>query len=784
MLANVESAPSIDPELRNDLESQLRSAIQSASRRENEYVESQRTLESVRSGQDTLTQLLQDTFRREATLKTLSQQMNALIDDGRYQEADAEVAIPFTELAGDTLTRDSTAGRQFGYTPLALQTYERDRRYTKLRERNFVDVFSNVLKAHIPFVDEPPVQFPEADVWRRMSLRRLERYGAIELVGGGGREKQIEASLNEETSQSFNEEPLNSAMERIAETHGIPIVIDNTALEEIGLSEEEPMTLSLNNVSLRSFLRIFLREKEMTYVIKDEVMKITTQDAAAADPVRKIYPVGDLVVPIIQLGGAGGGGGGGLGGGGGGLGGGGGGLGGGGGGGLGGGGGGGGGLFAVPDDVTLSKKTETPEPSAEKASSQPGTTKTISDEELAKKGAILLKQENGETNEEAWDRYFANIEITDAQDLRKLDDRIRSTARLWSVRADKAQAEGDTEKAIEHFTQCRDTIAAAMRAGHVQTWMYQAYALSLKATNAPNDEVERALLSAVDFAEIPEEVLHVAARLEDIGSHEAALRLCKDVSRMEPYRREPYVLGMRLAKASNNSEGLKWACAGVLSQAWPQAYADVLEEARLISKALHAEMIEQGKTEEARAFSETLKAAASHDAVVRVSWTGDADIDVAVEEPSGTVCSYATRTSAGGGTLLADSFPGSPQDKEGTVSETYLCPQGFSGQYRLLIRRVWGKVSTGRVTVELLTDTGRPTQNVVRKEVPLADKDALVIFEVKDGKRKEEVGEAQLANLQNTQRIMREQVLAQFGNGGSDAQILQDLYRDSQRLIS
>ena len=789
MLANVEAAPGIDPELRNELESQLRSAIQSASRRENEYSESLRTLESVRSGQDTLTQLLQGTFRREATLKTLSQQMNALIDEGRYQEADADVAVPFTEIAGNTLTRDSTAGQQFGYTPLALQTYVRDRRYTRLRQRNFVDVFSNVLKAHIPFVDEPPVQFPDADVWRRMSLRRLERYGAIELVGGSGREKQIEAALGDETSLQFNDVPLQSAVQQISEQHGIPIVIDGPALEDIGIDSEVEVSLELSNITLRSFLRLLLRQHELTYVIKDEVMKITTQDAAAADPVRKIYPVGDLVVPIIQLsaGGGGGGGGGGRGGGGGGMG-------GGGGGGMGGGGmggGGGGGMFAVPDEVTLTHKSasstsaepSTVEPEENTPKPAAKTKPTLSEEELVKRGAILLKPQPNESNEEAWDQYYSKIKIGNAQDLTALDQRIRSTVRLWSVRAQKSQQSGDTKEAVAHFVQARDAIAAAIRAGHVQTWMYQAYAISLKATGAPKQEVERALLSAVDFAEIPEEILHVAARLEDIGSHQAALRLCRDVARMEPFRREPYVLGLRLAKASDDLDGLKWACEGILSQAWPASFSSVLEEARLLSKSIHAELIEQGKTEEARAFSETLKRAASHDVVVRVSWTGDADIDLSVEEPAGTICSHISLSSAGGGTLLADANPGSAEDEEGTISETYLCPQGFSGQYRLLVRRVWGNVSTGRVTVEILTDTGRPSQRVIRQQVPLTEKDALIVFEVKDGKRKEEIGEAQLANLQNVQRQMREQVLAQFGGGGNDAQILQDLYRDTQQLL-
>ena len=717
MLANVETAPDIEPQLRNELESQLRSAIQAASRREAEYSESLRNFEQVQQGANASARLIEETFRREATLKVLSQQLNALVDEGRYVEADSEVALEFADLAGDTITRDSTSGRQFAANPLALQTFARDRRYNKLRERNFVDVFSLVLKAHIPFVDEPPVMYPDADVWRRLSRRRLDRYGAIELVGDNDVERRIQAALGDETSFNFVELPLSDAVAQISERHGVPIVVDNRALDEIGMSPEDPVNLELSNVSLRSFLRIMLRDLDLTYLIKDEVMQITTVEAAEQNLVNKVYPVGDLVVPVIQLGGGGGqggqgGGGGGLGGGGGG------GLGGGGGGGgFGGGGqgGGGGGIFAVPDDAAIKNKTSTSQPAVSKPA--PKTTKAA-----ANVTPILIKVAEGESTEEAWDRFFEEQEITNAIELTVLDSRVRSTVRLFSARAIKAQEKGDNELATKHFISAQDAISGAIRAGHVQPWMYQALALVLKAVDAPVAEIERALLSAVDFAETPEDVLNVAARLEEVGADEAALRLCQEVSRIDPYRREPYVLGLRLAKELDQSDALKWACEGVLSQAWPENFSEVVDDARLIARSVHAQLIEEGKTDEARAFDESLKRAASHDVIVRVSWTGDADVDLAVEEPSGTVCSLENRSSAGGGTLLSDAFPGSAADKDGTVSETYLCPQGFSGQYRLLVRRVWGNVTSGRVSVEVLTDFGRPEQKFIQEEIPLTEK--------------------------------------------------------------
>ncbi|MGB7324720.1 MAG: hypothetical protein WBD31_07600, partial [Rubripirellula sp.] len=456
------------------------------------------------------------------------------------------------------------------------------------------------------------------------------------------------------------------------------------------------------------------------------------------------------------------------------------------GGGMGGGmGGGGGGMFAVPDGVTLGAKSSSSAPATTKAADEEASATSISKNDPSI-SAIVLKVGEGQSRSDAWDAYFADQSIAGAKDLTILDQRVRSTVAFSSAKAARLQAKGDIEGAIDQFEQARDVIAGAMRAGHVQPWMYQAYAIALKATSAPAEEVERALLSAVDFAENPQDVLHVAARLEEIGSAKAALELCKGVAAIDPYRRETYVMGLRMARQVNDVEGLMWACEGILGQAWPESFNAIVEEARLVARATHADLVEQGKTELAVTFNNALKLAASHDVIVRVSWTGDADIDLAVEEPSGTVCSFENRATAGGGTLVGDAFPGSVSDDAGTVSETYLCPQGFSGQYRLLVRRVWGNVSTGRVSVEVLTDVGRPSQRFIRQEVPLTEKDALVIFEVKEGKRAEEVGEAQLANLRDVQRKVQNEVLAQFGgdpnNPGGSGQVLTDLFNDIQSI--
>ncbi len=68
---------------------------------------------------------------------------------------------------------------------------------------------------------------------------------------------------------------VGTAIQKVAEDHDIPIVLDTKALEELGLSSDTPINISLKNVSLRSFLRLMLKEHDLTYMIKDEVMKIT-----------------------------------------------------------------------------------------------------------------------------------------------------------------------------------------------------------------------------------------------------------------------------------------------------------------------------------------------------------------------------------------------------------------------------------------------------------------------------------------------------------------------------
>ncbi|WP_182866808.1 hypothetical protein [Stieleria mannarensis] len=109
------------------------------------------------------------------------------------------------------------------------------------------------------------------------------------LVMHNAAEQRINAALDDQTTIQFIETPLAEAMQTLSAQHDIPIVIDRRALEEIGLDADVGTTIGLTNVSLRSALRLMLRDLDLTYMIKDEVMQITTVEAAEDNLIVEMY---------------------------------------------------------------------------------------------------------------------------------------------------------------------------------------------------------------------------------------------------------------------------------------------------------------------------------------------------------------------------------------------------------------------------------------------------------------------------------------------------------------
>jgi hypothetical protein len=128
------------------------------------------------------------------------------------------------------------------------------------------------------------------------SAATAEKEPAIEfLPPPSPPEEKILAALEEPTTVEFTETPLTGVSDSFAKRHKIQIELDYRALEDVGISGDVPITRHLTDVKLESALRLLLRDLDLTYLVKDEVLLITTQDVAAQELFTRTYPVGDLV---------------------------------------------------------------------------------------------------------------------------------------------------------------------------------------------------------------------------------------------------------------------------------------------------------------------------------------------------------------------------------------------------------------------------------------------------------------------------------------------------------
>ncbi len=108
-------------------------------------------------------------------------------------------------------------------------------------------------------------------------------------------EARIRATLSEQTELSFPNTPLRDALQFLADIHEINLIIDDQALEEEGLTADDDVDIVLSGITLGSALDLLLERYDLTYVIEDEVLKVTSQKRAEGKVSTQAYDVSSLV---------------------------------------------------------------------------------------------------------------------------------------------------------------------------------------------------------------------------------------------------------------------------------------------------------------------------------------------------------------------------------------------------------------------------------------------------------------------------------------------------------
>ena len=88
------------------------------------------------------------------------------------------------------------------------------------------------------------------------------------------------AILDKPTTVDFSDLALEDGINFLHEYHNLKISVDKETLKDEGVALEDPVTLKLAGVSLRSVLKLLLEPFDLTYVIENNGLTITTTSEA------------------------------------------------------------------------------------------------------------------------------------------------------------------------------------------------------------------------------------------------------------------------------------------------------------------------------------------------------------------------------------------------------------------------------------------------------------------------------------------------------------------------
>jgi hypothetical protein len=122
----------------------------------------------------------------------------------------------------------------------------------------------------------------------------------IKLGRDGSKVEVIRRALESITEAEFVETPMTCAIAFLEARHGIGIQMDTKALTDDNVPLDTPITKRFKDITLRSALKLILRDLDLRYVIQDEVIMITTIGVAGWTLETRVYLVRDLLPRTAQ----------------------------------------------------------------------------------------------------------------------------------------------------------------------------------------------------------------------------------------------------------------------------------------------------------------------------------------------------------------------------------------------------------------------------------------------------------------------------------------------------
>uniref|UniRef100_A0A7C4QX10 Type II/III secretion system secretin-like domain-containing protein n=1 Tax=Schlesneria paludicola TaxID=360056 RepID=A0A7C4QX10_9PLAN len=225
----------------------------------------------------------------EQEFAKLVEEFNSLMDQRRFAEAEI-VAKKAKELD----PKNPVAEMLFWKSKLARRV-ESNNQLRNAKEESVWNQLNEVELAAIVTVGDDPIDFPHD--WSDLTKRRKGKY----RDGNRPRsdmERQIEQSLEKRISLHEENVPLAEVIKKIATVADINIHFDPLGLEDEGITSTTPVSIDVDGIKVKSALNLMLEPLQLGYMVKDEVLMITSRMRQQGDLVTATYSVADLVIPI------------------------------------------------------------------------------------------------------------------------------------------------------------------------------------------------------------------------------------------------------------------------------------------------------------------------------------------------------------------------------------------------------------------------------------------------------------------------------------------------------
>ena len=181
VLDTIQASSDISPDVRSELERRVIAALGSVRNLQESNALKSKHIARDEAVQEAQRKLLAEQDQEEVRLSILIDQVRGLLDRAAHGDRNGfENGETVSRTALDLKPGNGPATQALVMSE-ALGQLSKAYRLVNLRHDRFLAVLYQVELSHVPFPDEPPIQYPPADVWRALTLTRVPRYESFDL---------------------------------------------------------------------------------------------------------------------------------------------------------------------------------------------------------------------------------------------------------------------------------------------------------------------------------------------------------------------------------------------------------------------------------------------------------------------------------------------------------------------------------------------------------------------------------------------------------------------------